>query len=195
MAFNIIRIALALVIAVVGGAWSAKLAIDRSDDIAAIHFNDWRAIPGLGTEATDPYSRARIARDGILPLGAAEGLSFHISRDSTGQAIRRDCNYRIAGKVPSSRFWSIFPATPDLAPLSMQRVPLQAVLSSQSIVWLNGESFEIAVGPQPEPGNWLGMDGSGPAVLVLNLYDTPVSTNAEFAEVTMPQVLRVACNA
>lgn len=189
----LLRVAIVIAIALGIGTWSAINAIENSERIAAIRFNDWVAFPHLGTEQTDPYSRARIAREGTLPLGAAEGLSFSTKVDSSGDPLSRRCDYRLEGSVPTGRFWTLFAATPTGRPLRMQRVPQASALHSDHAIWQSRGVLVVNAGPDAAPGNWLGIDGDGPMMLVLNVYDTPVATNVEFADVAMPRVEKVAC--
>ena len=58
--------------------------------------------------------------------------------------------------------------------------------------------FSVAVGPLAASGNWLPLAIRTPSerrgmMLVLRLYDTPVSTNAEFLDPSVPAIRRGAC--
>ena len=58
------------------GLWSAWLAVRSPSPIDAITLGPWQAWPNAGTEDVDPYSRARLARTGEIPLGSGEGLTL-----------------------------------------------------------------------------------------------------------------------
>src|SRR5688572_23413496 len=58
------------------GLWSAWLAVRSPSPIDAITLGPWQAWPNAGTKDVDPYSRARLARTGEIPLGSGEGLTL-----------------------------------------------------------------------------------------------------------------------
>jgi hypothetical protein len=100
-------IALILVIAVGGGASSVWYTLDRQDGFEAVKIGGWTAFPEIGTPEADPYSQARTARQGILTLGRAEGISFIAQYDSSGERLRQSCSYIFEGSFPPARFWTL----------------------------------------------------------------------------------------
>ncbi|CAG0994763.1 MAG: DUF1214 domain-containing protein [Rhizobiaceae bacterium] len=193
MILRILLFLIVIAIAVGGGTASVWYVLRAQDGIGALTVGDWTAFPSIGTPAADPYARARIARDGILPLGRAEGLAFIAERDSAGNRLRRDCDYRVEGATPTARFWTLVAADPTLAALDHGGRP--SAVQSRQILRKADNSFAIAVGPRPAPGNWIRIDGTGSLALVLTLYDTPVTGGAGLGEFELPQVLRTGCDA
>jgi hypothetical protein len=185
--------ALAVTAAIVGGAVSAQYAIERFSGINTITIGEWEADPTVGTEAADPYARARISRDMIIPLGAAEGLLFNASRDQSGQRLRRECLYRVAGNTPPARLWTLHAVTDELAII---RSPgrLVAGLHSHELEREDDGSAVISVSRRAQPGNWLAIEGEGPFRLVLTLYDTPIATSGAIAALTLPRIIREGCD-
>ncbi|RCS23292.1 DUF1214 domain-containing protein [Phyllobacterium salinisoli] len=176
---------LILAIAIGGGAGSVQYALDRFEGFGALDVGQWSAFPAAGTPDSDPYAKARGARDGTLALGAAEGLIFHASRDTQGRLLDRNCTYRITGKTPPARFWTLYGADASLHPLPPQPDMLPAIHSRQILRAEDG-SFVITVSPQAQPGNWLPVSGSGPFVLVMTFYDTPVASSSGLSDLVMP---------
>lgn len=190
------RILLSLIViavAIGGGTASVWYVLGAQEGIAALTVGGWTAYPSTGTPDADPYSKARIAREGLLPLGRAEGLAFVADRDSAGHRLTRNCDYRIEGITPTARFWTLAAADPSLVPLF--HAGRAAAVQSQQILRRPDNSFAIAVGPNPAPGNWIRIGGDGALALVLTLYDTPVTGASGLEAVDMPQVLRAGCNA
>ena len=74
-----------LVLAFGLGLGSAWLTVRSPSPIDAISIGPWQAWPRAGTDEADPYSRARAARTGEVPLGSGEGLSLLARTDSSGQ--------------------------------------------------------------------------------------------------------------
>ena len=191
---NALLALLTLAIAVGGGAASVWYALESQQGVGAVGVGGWIAHPDIGTPDADPYTKARIAREGILALGRAEGVPFVAQRDSSGQPLRAECAYTVEGSIPAARFWRLC-ATDALQHNLRSDGDRYAALQSYELVRAPDDSVSIAVGSRPRPGNWLFVRASGPMVLVLTLYDTPISTGGDFGGLAMPQVLRVGCDA
>ncbi|HHZ07164.1 MAG TPA: DUF1214 domain-containing protein [Rhizobiales bacterium] len=190
------RIALSLIviaIAIGGGTASVWYALRAQEGIGALTVGGWTAFPAIGTPEADPYAMARIARDGTLPLGRAEGLAFIAERDSAGNRLRRECDYRVEGLTPTARFWTLVATDETLAALG--HGGRASAVQSRQVLRRADNSFAVGVGPHPAPGNWLRIDGTGPLALVLTLYDTPVTGGAGLGAFELPQVLKSGCDA
>ena len=194
MLFRSFIVVVALAIALGGGAYSAWYAVNDFDGFGALKAGDWTAYPLEGTHEADPYSRARTAREGALPLGSAEGIAFYAYADHRGEPLMRGCEYRIQGNSPPARFWTLHAADDALVPL-IPRAGLPEALHSEEVIRRQDGTYVIAIGPKPRPGNWLAVQGSGPLALVMTLYDTPVTGDSGLIGVTLPSISRVACDA
>ena len=69
------------------GLWSAWLAVRSPAPIDTIALGAWQAWPNAGTADVDPYSRARLARTGEIPLGSGEGLMLLAQTDDRGAPL------------------------------------------------------------------------------------------------------------
>lgn len=184
---------LTLTIAIGGGTASLWYALKVQDGAGAVTVGNWIAFPDIGTPNADPYSQARVARQGLLSLGRAEGLAFVAERDAAGALLRRGCAYRIEGSTPPARFWTLHAA--DRAGRAVRGGDGRAsALHSLELLRQSDNSVAIAVGSQPAPGNWLAVSGSGAMRLVLTLYDTPVAGSTGIAEIQLPRVLGAGCD-
>jgi hypothetical protein len=182
-----------LVIAIGGGAGSVWYAVSAQEGVGAVTVGSWTAYPDMGAPDADPYSKARQARLGLLPLGRAEGLAFIATRDAAGAPLSRQCSYLIEGSTPPARFWTLYAADPALRMIAPGRMRKPA-LQSLSILRNPDNSFAVAVAPQAAPGNWLRVSGgSGPLALVLTLYDTPVAGVIGVEDVALPKISRTGC--
>jgi hypothetical protein len=130
----------------------------------------------------------------FLSLGRAEGLSFSTRRDSAGDLLRQECQYRIEGTVPTSRFWTLYVARRSGAVI-LARDGSPTALHSYGLLRSEANAVSIAIGAVPEPGNWLPLIGRGPMSFVLTLYDTPIAGSTGIVDVELPRILKVGCDA
>ena len=170
------------------GPW---VAVERGAGFGAVRVGPWTAFPRNGSLEADPYSRAIVAKSGGLPLGLGEGLSFTASRDSEGRPLIGSCTYRVVGRVPQTRFWTLTLETPGgaLVPNPARRYGF----TSAEIVRDGRGVFTVTVAPDVQPGNWLPVR-EGRFELVMRLYDTPLSgTSTVIDPGRMPQILQDRC--
>ena len=81
----LIRCVLAVLAGVLLGLVVTIDALDRNTLGAAV--GPWRAGPREETGESNPYAFAAIARSALLPLGAAEGLTFVAATASDGSSL------------------------------------------------------------------------------------------------------------
>lgn len=184
----------ALVIAIGGGGASVWYALQAQKGAGAIIVGAWTAFPDIGTSDADPYSKARVSREGVLALGRAEGLAFVADRDSTGEPLRRECAYTIDGSFPIARFWTLYAADRSLDVIATGK-PRAAALQSYQIMRRPDNTALISIGSRPSPGNWLYTQGAGAMYFVLTFYDTPIASSTGLSDIALPQIVRTGCNA
>jgi hypothetical protein len=191
---NAILTLLSLAIAIGLGGYSVWYALNAQDGVGAIRIGQWTAFPEVGTLNADPYSKARVAREGVLALGQAEGLAFVAERDDAGEPLKRECTYTIEGGYPTARFWTLYAADQSLGVIDTGK-PRQSALQSYEVLRRPDNSVVISVGSRPSPGNWLLTGGSGKMYFVLTFYDTPIASSTGLSDVTLPRILKAGCNA
>ncbi|RAZ92969.1 DUF1214 domain-containing protein [Mesorhizobium hawassense] len=191
---NAILTLLSLAMAIGLGGYSVWYALNAQDGVGAIRIGRWTAFPEMGTLAADPYSKARVARSGVLALGQAEGLAFVAERDEAGEPLKRECTYSIEGGYPTARFWTLYAADQSLGVIDTGKTR-QSALQSYEVLRQPDNSVVITAGNRPAPGNWLLTGGSGKMYFVLTFYDTPIASSTGLSDVTLPRILKVGCNA
>lgn len=191
---NVLLTFLTLAIAIGVGGGSVWYMLEAQEGVGAIHIGAWTAFPDIGTPEADPYSEARVAREGVLALGRAEGLAFVAKQDSDGEQLRRECTYSIEGGFPTARFWTLYAADKSLDVIATGK-PRPAALQSYQILRRPDNTALISVGGPPSPGNWLPVAGVGTMYLVLTFYDTPIASSTGLSDVTLPRVLKAGCDA
>ena len=188
----ILYVLIALSIALGLGGWSADWALTESSEIGTVTVGPWHANPFSGSPDADPYSKARLARLGSLTLGIGEGIQFTADVDDSGRQLRRECAYRIEGRTPPARVWTLAPYTPG-GRLVQPDAGRNGWLVSSSLLRNEDNSFAVAIGAEARSGNWLATAGRGPMVLSLTLYDTPASASSGVENLALPGIERGAC--
>ena len=185
---------IALVIAIGGGAASVWYALHVQKGAGAITIGAWTAFPDIGTPEADPYTNARVAREGVLALGRAEGLAFVAAHDSADQPLLRECAYRIEGNLPVARFWTLYAADQSLDFIRTGKLR-PAALQSYQVLRRPDNSVLVDASRSPAPGNWLITSGEGPMYFVLTFYDTPIASSTGLSGIELPRIVPRGCNA
>lgn len=171
------------------GLWPGMKPLDFGD----IEIDGWRSDFAIGSKAADPYTRARVARHGLLGLAKSEAVYFTHTLDSDGRAFTNTCDYRISGGAMPADWWSItlyngesyLPDNTDGA-LSIDATQLAA----------GDGSWEAIVSAQrPEEGTtWISSKAAGNFDLTLRLY-VPSDELLETPETTLrpPVIERLSC--
>ncbi len=173
------------------GLWSAWLAVRSPAPVDTITLGAWQAWPNAGTADADPYSRARVARTGEIPLGSGEGLMLLAQDDDAGSALVASCDYRIAGQTPPARLWTVSLENRD-GQVVKERDGVSA-LGSDTLLRENDGSFEIMLSARPQSGNWISTEDAGRFRVVIRLYDTTARTGTALTTLVMPRITRDHC--
>jgi hypothetical protein len=185
-------VAVALTIAFGGGIQLTRYAISRSSGFSAVVLGAWQAYPKAQTAEADPYARNHRAKAAGLLLGSAEGLIFYADNDDAGGALTAGCTYRVSGKVPQARFWTLTATNVANVPLSV-RPGLPGALNMQTVLYGSDGTLTVNVSETPQPGNWLAVPQGGHYRLAFTLFDTPVAGSSGLIDQSMPTVTRQDC--
>jgi hypothetical protein len=180
-------------VAAVVGLGTTWIALSEGTAFGSFSIGVWKARPKTGTTDIDPYARAVIARNGELPIGSGDGVTFVARTDDIGRAFNGRCDVTVSGITPQARFWTLtlYDSEGDLVANSLNRHGF----TSQEIVRKSDGSFDIVIAPRARAGNWLPTGGIENYVLVLRLYDSPVGVATRTGkEVPMPSIAEGACS-
>lgn len=187
----VIDIAIAVAVAMAVGLASAWFAVEYGRNWGTVAVGPWSAWPEAGSPDANPYAAAIIARSGEVPLGAAEGLAFTATADSSGEPLSGRCRYVVSGPLPAARLWTL--TVQDIDGHLMSNAAFRNALHSRELLRQPDGTFQIVLSAQVEPGNWLPVDAGHALELVLRLYDTPLTSTLRPAELVMPDIVRGAC--
>ncbi len=150
----------------------------------------WQAWPDVGAAAPNPYTRSHLARTAAFVLGQAEGVEFTATSDTAGDALTRNCSYRIDGLTPLATFWTL--AAVDENGINIAAGDVPPVIRSSSLARAGDGAISLHVSSQLQGGNWLEVAGDGPFQLILTLYDTSVFSGFS-SDAVMPTITREDC--
>lgn len=177
------------------GLWPGAKPLDFGD----IEVDGWRSDFAIGSENADMYTRARVARHGLLALAKSEAVYFTRTTDSEGEPLREDCVYRLRIGTMPAQWWSVTLYDGDSL-LPMNTDEALSVNKGQDIVGMIGdeivgEGLSATIAPdKPDKGYWISSRNSGNFDLTLRLY-MPDDALLEAPEATLkpPAVERIAC--
>lgn len=177
------------------GISSAYVLIEREEPLDAIIVGPWKAYPRAGTADADPYSVAIYTRGGYIPLASGEGLALTARFDSAGQFLDPTCSYKISGRTPTSRLWTL--TSVNGHGRLVETLPGRSHVDSQNLLRKPDGTFDIFASKHIQAGNWLPLPPSAIADdglrFVLRLYDAPVTTGAALDGVSVPTIERTGC--
>lgn len=97
----------AVIAGVVLGLGSAWAALQFGGAAFTEQYGHWRFSRAAGSSAADPYTRAIIARSGLLALSAREAVYFSLYQDDQGRPLSESCIYELNGRPLDARWWSV----------------------------------------------------------------------------------------
>lgn len=188
----VVHVTLMVVVALALGFGLSWYALSDGGLFGASRAGPWQVWRDVGVPAPDPYTRAYIARTGALELGAGEGLQFIATTDSDDHRLDRSCRYRIDGRTPAARFWTLVPVSADDgAPIARPDGPTE--FHSARLSRAGDGSVELYVSKAISPENWLEITGEGPFNLVLTFYDTANLASVGTDATMLPTIIREGC--
>lgn len=97
----------AVIAGVVLGLGSAWGALQFGGAAFTEQYGRWHFSRAAGSSAADPYTRAIIARSGLLALSAREAVYFSLYQDDQGRPLSESCIYELNGRPLDARWWSV----------------------------------------------------------------------------------------
>ncbi len=188
---------LGLLVGIGSALWMAGLLPGGPRLGGTVEVEGWVSDWSIGSEAANPYVRARVARYGLLALRKEEAVYFTRTHDDDGELLNEDCVYKVSGGGMPAEWWSItlydsdsrLPMNTDEA-LSFDLTQAEASLA-QSNLW----QFQVsAQTPQNPLISWVSSREAGTFDLMLRLY-RPSEALLDGPESTLqpPSIERISC--
>ncbi len=176
-------------IALVLGVGSALLTVDRGTRLTTQHSGPWLMWVRQGQRDGDPYTRARQAKLGQLPLSTQIAATWEARFDIEGRRLHSSCEYLLEAEPVDATWFSI--AVYDDKGLLVPNQADRFSFTSQTIAANPDGSFFVVLARDARPGNWLPVGGAGRLILVMTMIE-PKPSIAESAQ-QLPNIRRIGC--
>ena len=150
----------------------------------------WSTSLDTGSSEGGPYLRARIAVHGLLALSREETVYYGALRDSDGAELDGNCSYRLDGRDPPTRWWSItaYGADDFLIPNAANVYSV----SKNSVARNADGSFAVVLSKAKTEVNWIPL-APGRFNLTVRLYNPTPEVIADPAHVALPTISKETC--
>lgn len=173
------------------GIFSAQSLIDGYGNLFNKTYGPWTSWPTAGTRSSNPYVRAHYLSHDRLPISQLEVNELEARVDSDGEPLDGNCTYDISGKMPKTRWWSIYTFTN--APSVTATPPDRLGTSSQQVFYQADGAFKITLSQELQTGNWLVPADENDFVLVLRHYNPGRSISNQFKFENLPTIKKRGC--
>jgi len=186
-ALKIIAVLIIGVAVGLGATWFTAL---RGGMSGGLNDGSWRTSLYAGSSQGGPYLRANIAAHGLLALNRSETIYYTATRDSDGRPLDGRCAYRLRGRDPPTRWWSVTAYGPD--DFLIPGVGDRYSVSKTSIVRAEDGDWTAEVSRTAQGVNAIPVR-PGPFSLSVRLYNPDPSVAAQPMKVPLPAIIREAC--
>lgn len=174
------------------GVGSAMLMIRNGAMIGRVENNHWFTSRSVGLVDADPYTRALVARIGLLGLNRQETVYFSRTEDGSGVAFDGACIYRVDGGPLAARWWSITLYAADnflaLNDDDQPSIDATSVRANADGSW----TARIAPG-RGDAQHWISSRNGAAFSLSIRLYNPEPAVGEHLEDVALPTVTREGC--
>lgn len=192
-----LKLGAALLISLLLGLGSVYWILEKAEfsgggDIAV---GPWSTNDQIGNVDAAPYTRAVIARRGLLALNKRETVYFNAEADSSGSPLLSNCSYTVTGVPLPTRWWSITLYGADHYLIdNPQGVFSQA---KNTVERSAQEGYVIQVSSEPEGPNGIPTgysSGEGARFsLTLRLYNLDEKAAEDLSALILPTIEKGVC--
>jgi len=172
------------------GLAATWVVVSYGDMPGGIADGPWRSNLAIGSAAGDMHTRAAVALHGLFALNRSETIYYTAMTDNAGNRLDGGCAYRVSGRDPDTRWWSItaYGADDYLIANAAKRYSV----SKNSVTRDAGGDFVADISTAPRAGNWIYV-AHAPFSLTLRLYNPGARVTADPAHAALPKIERVSC--
>jgi len=184
---------MAVTVGVVLGAGSAVAVLNHAQALGAQAFGGgWTGSMNAGSSSADPYTRAVVARVGLLALRRSETIYFSRALDDRGRPLSSACVYTLSGGSLPARWWSVtiygndnyLPVNGDIA---------ESADATRTAKDASGKWTVKVAAQRPEGGDWISSRNAGNFSLTLRLYNPTPAALAHPEAIAFPSLTTKYC--
>ncbi len=185
------RYALCAVAGIAAGSGAAVWAVTRGSFGNQAQIGPWRTGTDFGSKEAGAYTRAVVARNGLLALPAREARYYTAAKDDEGRPLDGKCRYRISGGEAGGAWWSL-----TLYGADNFLVPNQANIwsvGSAAMAPAERKAWTILAAQDGQPGHWLPTGGVERFDLTLRIYLPDGGGRSNLPRERLPRIARLSC--
>ena len=172
-----------------GAAWAITGGGLQDGQIAN---GPWTTSLGYGTKATDPVTRAAVARAGLLALPAKETVYWSAKDDAAGAPLDGNCRYSLSGKPLDARWWSVTVYDAE-GYLVDNPGRVWSVNGANVALDAKGEWRVSISSDKPQDAAWLPGIKDQPFQLTLRMYNPGPAFRADPFKAMLPRIVKESC--
>jgi hypothetical protein len=188
-----LKVLATVIVALVLGIGSAVWSIRRTGLTGGVANGPWQTNAHVGSATADPYLRAAVAIAGLLALNRTETVYYTATTDDDGEPLRSECRYRVEGRDPPARWWSITAYGDDhfLVPNPRRAYSVDRTRVRRA----DDGTFAIAVGGKPADANWIATAATPGETfsLSIRLYQPEGAVVDDLGGTPLPRIRREGC--
>ena len=160
----------------------------------SIEINNWTSDPAIGSPSADPYTRAYVARRGLLGLRREEATYYLRTIDDDGAALHEGCAYVVEGVVPDARWWSVTLYAADFY-LAQNDDAAHSIDMTRAVIGEDGMWRATIQAGDPGDGSfWVSSRNAGRFDLIYRLYNASDAVlETPQSALIMPNLIPLGC--
>jgi len=173
------------------GAGGAIQSVRSGGFGSSTRIGPWTTGTDFGSADASAYTRAIVARNGLLALPAREARYYTAAKDDEGRPLDGRCRYRITGGEGGGAWWSLtlYGADNFLVP---NRANIWSV-GSAAMAPAEREAWTILAAPDRQPGRWLPTGAVERFDLTLRVYLPSDGGRSNLPRDRLPRIERQSC--
>ncbi len=189
---NWIYFLISLTLGLGAGIYSAQYGVRQGAAAPAVVIGPWQSLTETDANELNPYVLAHASHYGNLKLGNFEALYFMAKTDGENVSLSGNCEYRVKGKVPEAKWWSI--TIYDQNGMLIENQADRYSFNATNIPLKNKAAFNISLAANARPDNWIPIKPDAPFVIVLRLYSPGINSIRDVNEISFPRIERLSCS-
>jgi hypothetical protein len=185
------RYLLCAVAGIAAGSGAAIWAVRAGGFGNQAQIGPWRTGSDFGSKQAGAFTRALVARNGLLALPAREARYYTAAEDDAGKPLDGRCRYRISGGEAGGAWWSL-----TLYGADNYLVPNPAKIwsvGSAALAPAERGAWTILAAPDRQPGHWLPTGGVDRFDLTLRVYLPADGGGSNLPRERLPRIARQSC--